>query len=224
MHALTIYTVNFGDYDVLHDPHCIDHEYICFSDVPRSPVGGGPWWPAVGPIRQKTPRLEARWHKTHSHELFPHTEWTLYVDASLEVLRCPLDFLEWSRTVTGASDRDLYLFRHPERDCLYDEAECCVQMGKDTRERIEPHTARYRRMTFPHHTGLWQSGVLLRRNTPAVKRFNEMWWWEIITGSHRDQVSLPVVLTFSGVAFASLPHERWTEWFLCRADHGRKEG
>jgi len=79
-------------------------------------------------------------------------------------------------------------------------------------------------MAFPEHRGLWQSGVLLRRNTAAVKRFNEMWWWEILNGSHRDQIALPVVLEFSGIDFASLPHERLTEWFVWRADHGRKEG
>ena len=219
MPYLKIYTCNFGDYDVLHDPHCIDHEYACFTDTPTRSIERGIWRSIVCPLRQETPRLEARWYKTHSHEFYTHTEWTLYIDASLELHRCPVDFLEWCRSIAGGSDCDMYLFKHPERDCLYREAETCVQMRKDTPERIDSQVARYRAMDFPEHFGLWLGGVLWRRNTEAVKKFNEMWWWELLKGSHRDQISLPVVSHFSGVKFASLPHECFTDWVVFRADH-----
>ncbi len=223
MDALKIYTINFGGYDVVHPPACVDHEYVCFTDG-RSPVPErSAWRPIAVAPTQKTPHLDARWHKLHSHRLFPHAEWTLYLDASLQLHRCPLDFLDWCRSATKKPDGDLYLFEHPDRDCLYDEAKVCIEWGKDTRERIEPHVAKYRAMAFPEHMGLWFGGVLLRRNAPATARFNEMWWWELINGSHRDQISLPVVLHYSGIAYATLAHEFLTDWFTWRADHSAKK-
>jgi len=222
MSALSVYTANFADYDVVHEPRCVDHPYFCFTDAQSHCPERSLWKPVLVEPTQKTPRLESRWHKLHSHRLFPHAEWTLYFDASLQVHRCPLDFLGWCRSATGKPDCDLYLFEHPDRDCLYDEAKICMEWGKDTREHIEPHVAKYRAMAFPEHMGLWFAGVLLRRNTASVKQFNEMWWWEILNGSRRDQISLPVVLTFSRIPFATLPAGTLTDWFAWRADHSAK--
>jgi hypothetical protein len=224
MSALRVYTANFADYDAVHEPRCIDHPYFCFTDAQSQSPGRGAWRTLVVERRQKTPARENRWYKTHSHELFPHAEWTLYFDASLEMQRCPLDFLEWCGASTGRRDADLYLFAHPERDCLFDEAAVCVQAKKDARETIDAHVERYRQRHFAEHLGLWQGGVLLRRNSANVKQFNEMWWWEILNGSHRDQISLPVVLTFSRIPFATLPAGALTDWFAWRADHSAKKG
>ncbi len=223
MSAVTIYTTNFNNYDVVHPPSCVDHPYFCFTDARSHCPERGAWRPIAVPMKQQTFALETRWYKTHPHETFPHAEWTLYLDASLELHRCPLDFLDWCRTATAKPDCDLYLFQHPDRDCLYDEAAVCVELGKDTRERVEPHVAKYRAMAFPEHKGLWFGGVLLRRNTAKAKRFNELWWWEIINGSHRDQISLPVVLHYAGMEYATLAHGFLTDWFTWRGDHtGRK--
>jgi hypothetical protein len=221
MQSLKIYTANFSGYDVVHDPECIDHDYVCFTDTPTHFIGRGVWKPIIRPIEQETPQLEARWYKLHSHKLFPHTEWTLYVDASLELHRCPLDFMEWCHVITGKSDCDMYLFTHPERDCLYQEAEACIRLKKAAREKVEPQVAKYRAAGFPEHAGLWMGGVLWRKNTPQVKQFNELWWWEMIHGSDRDQIPLPAVLAATKLQVGSLPPERLTDWFTWRADHSR---
>lgn len=224
MPQTTVYTVNFGDYDTVFPPACVDHPYFCFvGEQGRGPERSA-WRTVARKPQQSTPRLESRWHKIHAHLLFPHAEWTLYHDASLQLHRCPLEFLAWCREATKNSDADLYLFEHPERDCLYEEAKVCIELEKDTREKIEPHVAKYREMKFPEHMGLWFAGVLLRRNTPAAKRFNEMWWWELINGSHRDQVSLPVVLHYSEIRYATLADEFLSDWFAWRADHTGRKG
>ena len=222
MTALTIYTSNFRNYDVVFDPACIDHPYFCFTDTIGAHGDHGIWRHIVVPNRQRTPQVDARWHKLHPHVLFPHSEWTLYHDASLSLIRCPLDFAAWCAEATGRDDVDLYLFSHPERDCLYDEAEACARLGKDTPERMEPQLARYRQMGFPRHAGMWQAGILLRRNTPKARAFHERWWSELAAGSHRDQLSLPVAMQLTHLDFATLPHEKLTDWFAWRADHSAK--
>lgn len=41
---------------------------------------------------------------------------------------------------------------------------------------------------------LGMGGLIIRRHTPLMERFNEAWWAEICRYGERDQLSLPVVL------------------------------
>ena len=47
---------------------------------------------------------------------------------------------------------------------------------------------------MPPHTGLWYSGVVWRKKTPAVEDLCRRWWKCVSEISVRDQVSLPYVL------------------------------
>lgn len=81
--------------------------------------------------------------------------------------------------------------RHPERDCLYDEAAVCKAWALDDPARIDAQMQRYRAMGYPTHHGLYMTGIIARWHDRAhVRAMCECWWEEYRRGSRRDQLSL----------------------------------
>ena len=213
---ITVYSAVFGNYDRVRDPEVINHDcrYVLYTDkLQKTP---GIW-------EQQTIRLEGleefrlnRWCKTHSHLLFPKAKWTIYVDGQLQLTVDPVQLvrecLQWS------PESQLFLFRHHERQCLYDEAEAILRIRKDRRPIVQAQIARYAAKGFPKNWGLFLGGFLIRRQPCAA--FNKLWWDEIRTGSHRDQISLPYVLRQFPLSssFCPLPALWWTN-YVTRHQH-----
>ena len=120
-------------------------------------------------------------------------------------------------------DTDMALFSHTTRDCYFDEAKECIRLELDDRETITQQMIRYK--DIPRHLGLYQGGVILRKHTNKVARFNEVWWTEYCLGAKRDQLSLPIALFNTGLAvngvigdafhhqwFELVAHNKLSEW------------
>jgi hypothetical protein len=116
-------------------------------------------------------------------------------------------------------DADIALFRHSQRDCLYDEAEACKKAGLDDPDVINYQVQRYRNEGYPAHDGLIEAGVLLRRHTPAVQELSEAWWREICRGSPRDQISGNYVLHSLGITPAYFPDTVYTSQYFSFDGH-----
>jgi hypothetical protein len=86
-------------------------------------------------------------------------------------------------------DADIALYRHNKRKCIFSEAQACIDFDKDDPKVITKQMDRYRDEGMPKNFGLVATGILIRRNTPAMKDFSEMWWDEVKNGSNRDQLS-----------------------------------
>ncbi len=186
-----VYTSLVGGYDRLHAPRVAepDIDYVVFSDTPDLPVSA-PW--QVRPIQriERNPRMTARWHKIHPHLLFPGREASLYIDSNV-VLQAPVGGL-FERVLGEAP---IALFRHPERDCPYAEAEVVAHHRLDDDVIVEAQMSYYRAKGFPARAGLHNSGVLLRRHSdPRMVDFLEDWWRQLKIFSHRDQLSLDFML------------------------------
>ena len=124
--------------------------------------------------------------KLHPHIFMSEYDLTFWIDGSIM-----LKNTAGLERVLGR--HEMALFRHPDRDCAYDEAEVCANLGRDNPETIRKQMERYREAGFPQHQGLVATGGLLRRNTPALADFNRKWWKEIRAGSRRDQLSFNYV-------------------------------
>jgi Protein of unknown function (DUF616) len=90
-------------------------------------------------------------------------------------------------------DADIAVMKHPDRDCVYQEAKACIERDKDDPDTIVAQTVRYSQDGYPSNYLLSETGVMFRRNTPRVLRFCSMWWDEVTRGSRRDQISFPYV-------------------------------
>lgn len=136
--------------------------------------------------RFKDPRLNAKIYKILSHQ-FIDSEWSVWIDGNLKLKVTEKDLIEMTKPY------DVGVFRHPWRDCLYEEANECQRLGLDDSNIIEEQIKRYRDAGCPKNSGLGACFLIVRRHTPKVCQFNEEWWAEICRGSVRDQISFPYV-------------------------------
>lgn len=194
--SIVIYTAITSGYDALQRQMHVRGMARFEAFVERGTVPVPPWnlrelppWPGDPCRRAKRPKVLA-------HE-FIDADFSLWIDGcvmfrngfSLEAL------------MTELGDHDLGIFPHPSRDCLYDEAEAVGDGVLERRELVRQQTAFYKMMDFPKHAGLAEAHLILRRHTPAVERFNQIWWHEIERWSRRDQVSFPYAAREAGLSY-----------------------
>jgi len=117
------------------------------------------------------------------------------------------------------NEHNMRVFRHPYRTCITEEAKVVKDKQYDTAERIDPQIARYMDEGFPLHSGLYAGSILVRKHTPEVRQFCEQWWDEIITGSCRDQISLPYVMWKTGFPMDVIEDNVFNGEVSCRVDH-----
>jgi len=185
---VVIYTAIFGDYDNLIDPVSTDDDvdYICFTDGdPRSDI-----WQ----IRQRSAHLpddpvrSARVYKICPHRFLSGYDFSLWIDGNMRLNKTPNvpAMLRY-----GAS---LAMEKHRKRNCVYDEAEICIDRGLDDILNIRRAVIACQAMGIRKDTGLWASYMLARKhNDPDLVRLNEMWWAFVQAYSRRDQLSIPTV-------------------------------
>lgn len=190
-----LYTFIFGDYDDLKEPRVVTPgwDYICFSD--QSPRG---WTPrSVWKIRQSQlladndAKKRAMGHMILHHKVMRDYELTISVGGQIRV-NCDLNDFVRKRF---REDTELMLIRHPERACVYDEAEACKALNKDDPARIDKQMALYREQGLPPSLGLFATGVIGRRYwRRRLERMCDLWWVQVMKYSKRDQLALPWAL------------------------------
>lgn len=201
---IVVYTALFGGIDPLWAaaPHPTAARFVVFTDTPRQEVGawvGDPprivgnaqatparWEQCIVPA-EFGPRRTARYYKCNPQLFFPDADVSIWVDANVR-LRIPPE-----RAVSLWLKGDLATFKHPDRDCLYQEVRACIRMHKDDSAQLEGQAAAYRAWQMPERWGLAETRVVLRRHTPAARELDTAWWAEIARYSQRDQVALPFV-------------------------------
>jgi hypothetical protein len=193
-----IYTAIIGDIDILKPPGAVPAgwECDCFSDRPRQCPG---WETVVVPPDRQfpDPRRASRRMKILSHDYLPDADIAFWMHANMTIA-CDLD-----RVVdVHLARHNVALFQHPAHDCVYQEAEAVVAWRKDDPEVVHRQMARYRREGYPEHHGMVACCILLRRHTEAVRRFNELWWQELASGSLRDQLSFNYVADRVGLGYS----------------------
>ena len=200
---LVVYTASFGDdnlWSVL--PGCEDIQHIAFVDklktevgvwerelpviLPKARVGLEPTWEQRIVKPEWGKRRTARHYKTLPHRYLPEADTWLWVDDNVRARIHPHLAVNQDRNVLVAQ-------RHWRRKCLFEEIDACIMAEKGDPEVLRAQGAWYRQEGMPELWGLAQTGMLIRRDTAAIRELNEMWWAEITKWSCRDQVSLPFV-------------------------------
>lgn len=182
-----VYTAITGGKDKLKEIQNTDGaKFVAFLE---EPVESKTW--EVRPIKRDSgdPVRVAKKYKILPHIYFPDAEYSLWIDGTI-ALNVPVQTL----IDKYLKDTDIAMFKHPFRDCLYDEAGVCKMWHLDDQVTIEEQVVRYANEGYPQHNGLYEATVILRRHTKDIKVLNEVWWDEIVWGSKRDQISLPYVL------------------------------
>lgn len=140
------------------------------------------------------PVLNAKIYKILPHQ-FLDCDISVWMDGNVEFLGTEEDIIEW------LGDNDICLFKHPDRDCIFEEARAAAGLFEkdETKKEILEHGFQYKTRGVPEHIGLGECNFIIRRHNNRVESFNNYWWSEICKHSFRDQLSFPIALKKSGV-------------------------
>ena len=200
-----VYTCITGGYDDLYDHSYINHDwdYVCFTDNTNIARSGSSSWQIRQLVFNKLDNIRNnRWHKIHPHILFPEYQQSIYVDGNINILNNYL-FDDVAKVLDKSHKMSVAL--HPDRSCIYDEFDVCVDIGKDIKELMENQIELIRKDGFPEQQGLFESNIIYRlHHDEKVIAVMEDWWWWIEHYSRRDQLSLTYVLWKHGMSIEPL--------------------
>lgn len=149
-------------------------------------------------------------------------DYLIWIDGSIQIKNTR--FVEHMVEVCG--DSMLALIPHPDRNCVYQEYDACIEHGRlndpEARQKAFGQLLRYKKEKYMPEQGLYCGTVFIRNmNHPRIEEFNELWWQEIERGSFRDQLSLPYVLWKMGEQPAIFDINLWSNEFFEYKKHLR---
>lgn len=192
---IAVYTACMGNYDNVEEPLIrpdnIDYYLITDSSPHEKTSQSEGLWKTVRaqevvPAEYVSdPVLANRWCKMHPHQLFPQYPLSVYLDSNIRIVS---DLTALTSAMTGFP---VCMFRHKQRDCVYEEIHACLLKKKDTRTSLQRQEGLLRSHGVPEHYGLLEAPVLVRRHAdPACRDLMETWWDSFLAGSRRDQIAL----------------------------------
>jgi Protein of unknown function (DUF616) len=199
MNQTAVYTSVMGQYgELLAHPEIPGVDWIAFVDTPMERAD----WETRVLRPDPNPRLAAKRFKMLPHVYLEDHAQTIWIDGTVQITSP--SFVDEALACVGESG--IALWRHPERDCAYQETIVSAQMPKYANLPIYAQAAHYRAQGFPPHYGLWACGIMARRTAePSVAKLGEMWLAEVERWSIQDQISFPWVLRELGIVPGEFP-------------------
>ncbi|MDO5851711.1 MAG: glycosyltransferase [Methanobacteriaceae archaeon] len=183
--SLVVYTALTGNYDSIPTPKYINEnlDYICFTDNPS--LKSNFWTIKQMEDLDLDPIRKARHYKILPHKYLEDYDYSIWIDSNFVIENDITRYIN-----TYSTENKLLCISHDQRDCLYEEAECCIELKKDDPELIQKQIMKYYKEGYPSHNGLISSGILFR-NHHDKQIINTMntWYEEVINYSRRDQLS-----------------------------------
>lgn len=169
------------------------------------------------PPSDEPAHIASRRAKLMPHRYLSDYDVSIYIDNNSRLLMDPALIIQDLDVTRGDG---LFCFWHHQRDCVYEEGEACIRLGKDDPERIAQHIAMLRDAGMPEQFGLFKGTFLIRRhNEERIKAFGDAWFEMLKNGSCRDQLSLPYLIWSGAVTPERIPgtaaqndYMRWPEF------------
>ena len=189
MSKIVIYSTLFTDnikevFGTLPEYNVAGVEFICFTNTPY--LKSKTWNIKLVDIEDNS-RLTARKYKMLPHLYLPNYDGWIWMDNSCLFKYNPIDLYE--HYMNGY---DICLHEHCDRINIIQEADLLITRGLDDVEVISKQVKEYYENGYEDQ-GLFETGILMRKNNPQVIQFNESWWTEICTKSVRDQLSFSYI-------------------------------
>ena len=191
--SIVCYTCITNSYDSLKQPSILNSgiDFICFTDSMTASQNGA-WRMRLIPndLQFLDDIKKQRIVKICPHRYLKNYDISIWIDGSIQVIG---DLNEFVRQY-DLNENPLYTRIHPARDCIYDEADACIKIRKDNKQKIESQVNRYHDAGYPRHIGMVETGIMLRRhNDIRCQMICNEWATELLNNSHRDQLSFNYV-------------------------------
>ena len=137
----------------------------------------------------------ALWNRTFKIKVPPeHSTFSCYMDGNISIKQQVCLMHGWVEE--ALKDADLAICRHAARRCAYVEIEACVGRKKINDDHANTALDILSAHKLPKNYGLWECGIILRRNNvPWVGELQRSWFDLMVhSGVIRDQIWLPLAL------------------------------
>ncbi len=190
MNNRVIYTALTGGYDGLMQPHVIypGYDYICFTDNPKT-ERDGVWEFRPIPYDSNDRVVLSRYPKLNPHEVLKEYEYSVYIDANIEILddyllKCVEDKIERGVLLALAN-------HHERRKDVYDEAAFILKKRFAKFSEVLRQIKFLREEGYPENQKFYENNVIFRRHlkTPIID-LDKLWWNAFLSFTKRDQLSL----------------------------------
>jgi hypothetical protein len=183
----TVYTAIMGKYDTLKTPNVVTDgwEYICFTN--NKSLKSDFWDIRYIDNKKLSNVMAARCIKIRFFD-YIKDDLVIWCDASMLINVNLDDFVEVYHRGNFTTTK------HPVRNCIYEEALACLQLSKADTVGIQRQALTYKEDGLPHLQGMIQSGLMIRNNRREVREFCKLWFKELQSHTHRDQLSFNYVL------------------------------
>lgn len=206
-----VYTALTRGYDVLEQHQYVNplYDYVCFSNDFGDADKVGIW--NIRKIEYHTDDLQllSRYPKLQPHEVLPEYDYSLYVDANVNICT-PYLF----RRIDELLSEDVLLagVKHQFRDCIYEEGYVLILGGVEKNAKlVREQLGNYKLEGLPRHFGMYEANVIFRQhNRPLVMSQSNDWWRLRCQYSKRDQLGLSYTLWKHGLPWHYLlPENEW---------------
>jgi hypothetical protein len=187
-----IFTCVVGDRHFLVEPHStLGHEHVLYVD---RDLNFEAWHQRPLLFWDAAPKLITLFHKYSLSALVAEGTKMIWIDSRVEISA------EVAQNIFAALDHsDLCLFKHYERDCVYDEILAVLDARRSSAAQCEEYARHLRERSFPRNGGLYETGVMGFRVCPAVVELFRKVFGLCYRYASRDQLALPLALVGSDV-------------------------
>jgi hypothetical protein len=216
---VAIYTCVTGGYDTISKLNEIDADvdYICFND--GNVVVPEPWVDVRLSLHLNEKDLNR--HVKILPHLYPQLagcDLLIYVDGSVSIVGSIVDFC----SEILAREGSFFVFDHPNRKCAYAESIACLESKKASLLEVRCAIMTMKQMALPEAFGLFECGVIARKNIPNLIEFSNKWWRYYNTVIKRDQIALMLTaweLKYSIISLGQPDHRFGHRYFKCSDGH-----
>ena len=191
MNKIAVYTGLFTDdpntlygdiIDYTHNKDGIDYIAFTNSDHLKSD-----FWDVRKMDTWRNGRWTARKCKTSPQELLPEYDAWLWMDNQLFFTYDPRSLFNFY-----LNQSDLSAHRHCDRNCAYEETQAALgrKPERDKPETLINQAKQYESEGYPSGNGLYENGILFRRNNEHTNNFNKLWFEETAKWNTEDQISM----------------------------------
>ena len=186
---IAIYTAFTGDYDQLKEPEIIDDncDYICFTD--NEEVKSDIW--EIRPMEEcfLDDNRKAKQYKVFPNKYLSEYKYSFWLDGSFKITGSIREY------IYKYINSKMLVVVHPERDCIFQEANSSIQFPRYPKYLINKQVNFYKKMGMPKGYGLPALGAIFRQhNDSEIVDLMNQWWDEIIRFTNQDQLSFAYLM------------------------------
>ena len=217
MAKIALYTVNTGEYDEIKPLNArmfpgIDCYMVTDSNVELQ------GWKKILVTPDADPHRQQRYYKIMYHKIaeLKGYDTVIYVDANIDVIR-PITAL--IQQFKGG----LLTSIHPKRDCVYHEGWACIDLHKAAKEVVLAQLSDYAARGIRPGSGMYQTGFIIRDQSPETHSFCKLWHQELDKHSHRDQLSIIPARDELGFKISTFPAQTFRTYFRTTPHRNRQK-